>query len=231
MAKNNLEKEKLVKLADMFDLEAVIEIFADYSIFHLEFPQVESKKIHHGQQDGTKRKIFIDNTFDLAERRNTVIHEIYHVENRLRHFELPESGVRKVADIIDERLYGPQAKPEPIRDPNKSRLEQITNDFGLRDIIDILVEYNLIHIPLPDAKEIRYGMVNWSNRTIYINSTEAYHERRNAVIHEAVHVYSKDHHLHLNEKKVKKVANRIDKRLFKRLESTTEDLNDRGIGL
>ena len=221
MAKNKIDRERLEYFANNFSLSDVIEILSEYSVIHSDLPQIDVRVEARGLQDGTKGKIYIDNTFAYHARRNTVIHELYHVHDLAYHLHLGETKVRMVADIIDEKLFSARLMvPETLVDTDKPRLEKIAEGYDLRDIIDTLVDNSVVHIPLPteDPAEVRCGLFDYLHRTIYINNLLAYHERRNAVLHEAVHVHNDDHHLGLTHKQIQNVADIIDKKLFKRPE-------------
>lgn len=92
-------------------LRAVIDILADYSIVHTSNAMSAFK--YYGLTDFRRKQIFINSDVDLADRRDTVLHELFHVLYRLNGIDTSDDAsdvaIQHKADEAYAALYGAAA--------------------------------------------------------------------------------------------------------------------------
>lgn len=89
-------------------LRSVIEIVADYEIHHPVVPYVTT---WYGLTDYDNQIIFAIRSTDIVNRRLTMIHELFHVDRRLRgiqldNYEDEEAAVKEEAARMYRQLFG-----------------------------------------------------------------------------------------------------------------------------
>ncbi len=93
------------------DVAEMVEILADYSVVHQE---AIVGGPYAGLIDPHSKKIYISDQFDLAIRRQTVIHEFLHAYYMRKHnlatggYELGEAAIEAEATRLYEELFVPK---------------------------------------------------------------------------------------------------------------------------
>ena len=86
------------------DLRTVIDILTDYSVVHQTTPLLGG---YLGLTDYRERTIYVSDKSDLADRRDTIIHEMLHVLVRLKGLkDIEETMIERRARQIYTSLYG-----------------------------------------------------------------------------------------------------------------------------
>lgn len=94
--------------------------------------------------------------------------------------------------------------------------------LNIKDIIDILCEYDLKHQEFPgnllanDDNEIIYGIADDNDKTIHINKIQNLNEKRNTVIHELVHCKCYRYNPSTTENEIRKYANKMYMKLYRK---------------
>ena len=97
------------------------------------------------------------------------------------------------------------------------RLEQIARQFDLKDVINMLTEYDIIHQAMPQLKGKLSGLVQYDRKRIFVDTEQDFSQRRNTIIHELLHIYSRVKLLKLTEEQIKELAGIIERREYDRI--------------
>lgn len=99
--RNGKSRELKLSTADLID------VFADNSIIYQDLPQHPGEKSKYaGLIKFSERKIYMDQNMDLAQKRETLLHEALHAINRNKAWDLTESDIEAIDHVLYRMIYG-----------------------------------------------------------------------------------------------------------------------------
>lgn len=88
-------------------------------------------------------------------------------------------------------------------------------DLSMRDMVDILVDFNLVHDPPSDfLTDKYYGITDNKRHTIHVYDMGDRPDKRDTVIHEMLHIRCNEFHIKCTEDEIEEKSAKIYEQLF-----------------
>ncbi len=95
-------KKKVFLPELQLDLEAVIDLLTDYSVIHQRLPQ-QGKREVYGLAHSKDRAVYVEERQEYSEKRDTIVHELYHLHLRRQGFK--EWDNEKIVNALTKETF------------------------------------------------------------------------------------------------------------------------------